>query len=53
MRSYVRRWINEWDLRRLYPDAVISTEEEELRPHYDEDREIEVPSEVAEDEEKH
>ena len=20
MRQYVRRWINEWDLRRLYPD---------------------------------
>jgi hypothetical protein len=23
MRLYVRRWINEWDLRRLYPGEHI------------------------------
>ncbi len=28
MRSYVRRWVNEWDLRRLYPGAELSMEEE-------------------------
>ena len=41
MRSYVRRWINEWDLRRIYPDADIRTEEQELKPNYSEDSEIE------------
>ncbi len=37
MRSHVRRWINEWDLKRLYPGAAVSTEEQELRPSYEED----------------
>jgi len=23
MRSHVRRWINEWDLKRLYPGATV------------------------------
>jgi hypothetical protein len=42
IRSYVRRWINEWDLHRLYPDADIHVEEEDT-PHvlYDEDRALE------------
>ena len=37
MRSYVRRWINEWDLKRLYPDADVEIEEQEVRLTYDED----------------
>ena len=37
MRSYVRRWINEWDLRRLYPDARPEIEETEVRFDYKED----------------
>lgn len=37
MRAYVRRWINEWDLRRLHPDAVLDTEVEEIVTSYDED----------------
>ena len=37
MRSHVRRWMNEWDLRRLYPGATVSTEERELRLIYEED----------------
>lgn len=45
MRSYVRRWINEWDLLRLYPGAVVSTEEVELRPSYTEMDELEAPPE--------
>lgn len=34
MRPCVRRWVNEWDLRRLYPDVEIQTEdgEEALGP---------------------
>jgi hypothetical protein len=49
MRSYVRRWINEWDLNRLYPGIAISTEEQELRPSYEEDKEIETPIETSEE----
>jgi hypothetical protein len=29
--------MNEWDLKRLYPGASVSTEEQELRPTYEED----------------
>ena len=45
IRSFVRRWINEWDLRRLYPDSQPSIEETELLFHYDEDRTLEQPHE--------
>jgi hypothetical protein len=41
MRSYVRRWINEWDLNRLYPGEAIQTVETELRVDYTESRELE------------
>ncbi|MPZ22462.1 MAG: hypothetical protein GEU28_02735 [Dehalococcoidia bacterium] len=44
MRSHVRRWINEWDLKRLYPQAEIHTEEETLNPSYDEDHDLDVLS---------
>ena len=37
MRSYVRRWINEWDLRRLYHDAQPEIEETEVSSDYKED----------------
>jgi hypothetical protein len=43
MRSYVRRWITEWDLKRLYPLIDVSTVEEELRTTYTEDLAIEHP----------
>ncbi len=40
MRSYVRYWINAWDLKRLYPDEELGgIEEDELRPTYTEDEE--------------
>jgi hypothetical protein len=49
MRSHVRRWINEWDLKRLYPGAAVSTEERELRPTYEEDEALEdVPTDADE-----
>lgn len=41
IRLHVRRWINEWDLHRLYPDAQLETEEAELRPTYEEDLALE------------
>ena len=48
MRSYVRRWVNEWDLRRLYPGAEICPgEEQEIRPTYEEDQSLQEPSEDA------
>ncbi len=37
MRSHVRRWIAEWDLRRLYPSSQVDLEEEELHVEYGED----------------
>jgi hypothetical protein len=49
MRSYIRRWVNEWDLRRLYPGAEICTSEElEIGPTYEQDENLEQPSEEAE-----
>lgn len=44
MRSYVRRLINEWDLKRLYPDVVVDTEEEKIGPSYEEDVTLEQSS---------
>lgn len=44
MREYVRGWITEWDLRRLYPHAQLDIEITEVRQNYDEDQEFEAPS---------
>ena len=41
IRSYVRRWINEWDLRRLYPESDPEIEETELTFSYEEDTTLE------------
>jgi hypothetical protein len=47
MRSYVRRWVNEWDLRRLYPGAALETEEEqEMGPTYEQDESLETEPEA-------
>lgn len=45
MRSYVRRWINQWDLKRLYPGETIETVETELRVDYTESPELLQPAE--------
>jgi hypothetical protein len=45
MRSHVRRWMNEWDLKRLYPGAAVVTEEQTLKSSYDEDIALEDPNE--------
>ena len=37
----MRRWINEWDLRRLYPDTEPEIEETELTFSYEEDTTLE------------
>jgi hypothetical protein len=41
MREYVRGWITEWDLRRLYPDAQLDIEMTDVQQTYDEDQELE------------
>jgi hypothetical protein len=47
MRAYVRRWINEWDLRRLYPEAVVDLHEESVSVNYETDADLEVETEVS------
>lgn len=45
MRLYVRRWINEWDLRRLYGDeAPADFEDEDLSVNLDENEDFDVPA---------
>lgn len=41
MRQYVRAWINEWDLHRMYPDYRPDTTAAEVRLDYSEDVELE------------
>ena len=41
MREYVRGWITEWDLRRLYPDAKLDIEILNVSQSYEEDQELE------------
>ena len=44
IRSFVRRWINEWDLRRLYPESNPEIEENEFQFRYGEDTTLERPA---------
>lgn len=41
MREYVRGWITEWDLRRLYPEAKLDIEIVDVRQSYEEDQDLE------------
>jgi hypothetical protein len=50
MRSYVRRWISEWDLERLYPGAHQEALEEAVRVDLSEDPELGQESEERADE---
>ncbi len=43
MREYVRGWITEWDLRRLYPGAQLDIEILEVRQQYEEDQAFDAP----------
>jgi len=45
MREYVRSWITEWDLRRLYPDYRPEIEIEPWEPGYEEQPDLESPPE--------
>jgi hypothetical protein len=42
MRVYVRRWINNWDLQRIYGDVALSTEEEAILTDYSEDKDLQI-----------
>lgn len=44
MRGYVRRWVNEWDLHRLHPAAVLETEVEQIETSYEEDADLQTES---------
>lgn len=46
IRQYVKRWITEWDMRRLYPSDSIDVEHLDLRTDYTEDPEIEGTAEA-------
>ena len=45
IRQHVKRWLNEWDLKRLYPDYKPEIDVTELRQDYSERPELEVPTE--------
>jgi hypothetical protein len=47
IRQYVRRWINEWDLKRLYPDYAPDTIVAELPVQYTEQPELEALGDPA------
>ncbi len=49
MRSYVRRWINEWDLRYLYPGESTNTIETDVRINYVDDPDLEQSSDDTSD----
>jgi hypothetical protein len=44
MREYVRWWITEWDLKRLFPDYTPDVEATSIGPTYAEDADLEAPS---------
>jgi hypothetical protein len=51
IRQYVRRWINEWDLKRLYPEYRPDTTVGELAVDYSVQTELEAPDSIVEGDE--
>jgi hypothetical protein len=49
LRAYIRRWITEWDLHRLHPEARVDIETAVWRTDYSEGDEAEEKEEVASD----
>ena len=47
MRYQVRRAINEWDLLRLRPSSRPETEVHEFTPSYEENKDLEIPTDVG------
>jgi len=52
LRTYVRAWINQWDIERLYPNYSAEIQATELQQTHTEDPDLEVASEPDEDDEK-
>ncbi|NCO33549.1 MAG: hypothetical protein AUJ92_01415 [Armatimonadetes bacterium CG2_30_59_28] len=51
MRTYVRSWINQWDLERLYPGYTAEIETKEIQTTLEEDRDLEHTSDPNEESE--
>ena len=47
LRAYIRRWITEWDLQRLYPDTTVEIETAKWRTDYREDAAEEAAADEA------
>jgi len=50
MRTYVRTWVNQWDLQRLYPSHQPDIETATMEQRFEEDKDLEVSTEENEDE---
>jgi hypothetical protein len=50
MRTHVRTWVNQWDMQRLYPSYEPDIETVPVEPRFEEDKDLEVPTEQNEDE---
>jgi hypothetical protein len=51
IRQYVRRWINEWDLKRLYPEYRPDITVGDLAVDYSVKAELEAPDSLVEGDE--
>ncbi|MCL4686404.1 DUF2791 family P-loop domain-containing protein [Myxococcota bacterium] len=49
MRSYIRRWIGNWDIERLAPNFRPETEEESLPSSYQEDADLSADDDLSHD----
>ncbi|MBI4311597.1 MAG: DUF2791 family P-loop domain-containing protein [Chloroflexi bacterium] len=49
IREHVKRWIHEWDLRRLYPDYTPQIEGTEIREDFTEQPELEAADEFSQE----
>ena len=47
IRQHIKRWITEWDLRRLYPDYKPEIETSELKQDLSEMQDLEEPKEES------
>ena len=45
MREYVKRWITEWDLKRLDPSYIVELEQTTLTQNYEEETALEASEE--------
>lgn len=53
IRRHIKRWITEWDLKRLYPGYKPQIEVSELKLNYEEMADLEMPGEGSLEKERH